>query len=61
MTKLRKAKKHLQALARKAEQATPCLSYKKSLMRKLDPHIIFLSRRVLDPKNELIQEVLIRN
>ena len=29
---------------------TPCLSYKKFLIRKLNPHIIFLNREVLGPK-----------
>ena len=31
-------------------EATPRLSYKKLLRRKLDPQILFLIRRVLDPK-----------
>ena len=45
-----KAKQHLQASARKAEQATPCLSYTKSLVGNVDPHTLCLSRRARDPK-----------
>ena len=45
-----RAKQHLQSWASEAEQSTPCLSYKKSRIIKLDPHITLLSRRVLDPK-----------